>query len=222
MNPAPSLWDTEVGHGYTMADLHKIARIAASTASAQAMDYADRVDTAFSAVAEALLTAEEPPGERELICVGRAAVNDLLTQELRHHGTAPDSDTPGRTRPAFERYWWWAARRTPSHEDRIVEEIALRQIWQQLRPGDRRALVALAVWEDYAAAARARGVVYQTLHSQIRHGRRTFLRLWHEGETPSALWGRDRRRWRQDVDPSQVKDRRTALARRRRAARRSA
>lgn len=29
--------------------------------------------------------------------------------------------------------------------------------------------------------------------ARVRHGRLRFLRYWHEGETPSRLWGSDRR-----------------------------
>jgi hypothetical protein len=97
-----------------------------------------------------------------------------------------DGRAPVRLRPA-------AARPASGPEDRVIERIALAQIWPCLRPAHREALLALAAHGDYGLAARALGKPYSTFKADISRARREFLKLWHEGEAPSRPWVRDRR-----------------------------
>jgi hypothetical protein len=48
-------------HGYTLADLHGLARLAVHTAGTMASNWHDRYDTAWSAIAEHLYAAEHWP-----------------------------------------------------------------------------------------------------------------------------------------------------------------
>lgn len=51
--------------------------------------------------------------------------------------------------------------------------------------------MALAVHEDYAAAAKALGVSPNAFNLSVARGRTHFFRLWHEGEKPARIWGAD-------------------------------
>lgn len=205
----------ELGHGYTMDDLHRLARTAVAGAWAQAGDYVERYETAWGGIAEALYTADEPPPASRLVHAGWIAITDAALDDSRHRGLARSG---GPDPVAFERFWRYTARNTPSPEQYVVEAEALHQIWPTLTPTQQRCLLALAAMGDYAAAATAVGMGYQHFHSHVRNARLRFLALWHEGEVPSGLWGSDRRRWRQDVAPSEV--RRPTTVRRRAARRR--
>lgn len=173
----------EVRHGYTLRDLNDCARIAVANAATRAADYTDRYDAAWHAIAEHLTVSDAPPARNDLIRAGRRAVHREVSDHLRHHGT-PCGAIPGTVRPSFSRYWDDAVGHTPSPETSVVESEALRQIWPHLTPGDHRALNALTLHGTYATAAAALGVAYQTIGCQLRTGRRRFLALWHEGETP--------------------------------------
>jgi hypothetical protein len=51
----------------------------------------------------------------------------------------------------------------------------------------------LATHSDYQKAADALGKPYHSFVSTVSTARKQFLRLWHEHETPSGVWGHDRR-----------------------------
>jgi hypothetical protein len=94
--------------------------------------------------------------------------------------------------PGFARYWFTFGRNTTGPEERIVERIALAQIWDALPEQHRQLIAALAIHDDYGKAAASLGKVRGTYVSQLANARRAFRELWHEGETP--VWGIDRRR----------------------------
>ena len=85
---------------------------------------------------------------------------------------------------------------------------------------ERSTLLALAITGDYKQAAALLDMSYHTFHTSLSRARRKFLALWHEGETPSRMWGRDRRKWREGVD--EVADHRPVMVRRRASWRRQA
>ncbi len=132
----------------------------------------------------------------------RAGLWHVSRHELRHghtldsltrmaHGLAHDgTEGPGRN---FERYWRAVARPADGPEERLVERLALAQIWPRLTSASRNALTALAVYDDHQRAAAALGISYKAFVSRISEGRSQFLALWHDGETPSRPWVRDRR-----------------------------
>ena len=93
----------------------------------------------------------------------------------------------------FQKYWHLSTRPADGPEERIVERIALTQIWAALSPRLRDAFTALAVHDDYGRAAAAVGKTRDQYNSQLSYARRVFLALWHEHETPSRPWGHDRR-----------------------------
>lgn len=188
---------TELRHGYTLADLHGIARLAVHAAGRMAGDWHDRYDTAWSAVAVALYEAEHWPPAHDLVYAGRVAIWAAVDDERHHAGyykrKTIGSEAGAGSSPAFQTYWLEFARTAPSPEPRTVESLALAQIWPTLTPGQRRCLAALATFDDYQSAAAALGVSKAAFVSLVATGRRRFLAAWHEGETPSRVWGCDRR-----------------------------
>jgi hypothetical protein len=183
---------TDLRHGYTLADIHRIAGKATRTEWSQsASNYADRLDTAWHGVVEHLYTADDPPAERDLVWAGRSALQKETQKELSARGISRHYDyTEARN---FGRYWDWFGRNIPSHEDRVIERAALGQIWPHLRPVDQEALLALAAHDHYDTAAAALGKKYNSFAIAVRRARLRFLELWHEGEEPSQPWARDRR-----------------------------
>jgi hypothetical protein len=195
--------ENELRHGYTLDDLRRLAGGVVKHAWSQLGDQADRLEVAWSAIAEALYASESTPTRRELFQAGMDAMSRHDAQDRHHHGVAWSATqryTGFGSSPSFQTYWC-LARTSPSPEDGVVERTALTQIWPRLSEGQRRALLALAAFDDYAAAAKALGIKYQSFHTLVRTARLRFLALWHEGETPSRIWGRDRRIWRRNAGP---------------------
>lgn len=183
--------ETPVAHGYTMRDIDALARAVVMNNRTwwPAGDRDDLHAAAWHGIVEHLCTADETPRRTDLMEAGRRALVEDVKATMRHHGARRDSSNNG-ARHAI--YWQWAGRATPSPENGIVERLALAQILPTLTPGQRRALETLAAAGDYDQAAQLFGSV-TGLKSQLMHGRRRFRALWHEGETPSAHWGCDRR-----------------------------
>ena len=182
--------DTTLAHGYTLADLHDIARHAVHTDwSHHAGDYLDRYDIAWSAVAEHLYAADTAPSRRDLLHHARYTLHAATQNDLRHRGVSHQTN---ETAVNAVRYWT-LLQVIPSHETAVVDRQALWQIWPRLTDADRRALLALAAHDGYREAAAALGMRYYTFCTAVRKARLRFLALWHDGEQPSVLWGRDRR-----------------------------
>ena len=181
--------DTEVRHGYTLADLHQLAKVSVNVAYGQSMDYRDRYDAAWHAIAELLCSADQPPTRLELKNAGVRAVDRIVENDQRHRGF--NRRDPEAGLPRFERYWA-LGRVTPSPEDAIVDRIALAQIWPRLSATHQRILLAYATYSDHALAAAAIDRNIRTYGSHLRHARAAYRALWHEHEIPSAMWGQSR------------------------------
>ena len=187
--------DIPLRHGYTLASIHELTLIAVHCELFyRARDCHERVDIAWSAIAEHLYASEQPPSRSDLIHAGMSAIASLFVSEARSHGI--NVSQRGRTAVPgtnFQKYWHLSARPTDGPEERIVECIALTQIWAALSPRLRDAFTPLAVHNDYGRAAAAVGKTRDQYNSQLSYARRVFLALWHEHETPSRPWGHDRR-----------------------------
>jgi hypothetical protein len=186
--------DQPLKYGYTLAIVDELTTAAVHNERFyQSRDHAERMEIAWSAIVEHLYASEGPPTRHELLHAGMSAIGKHFKAEHRHRGIPQD-----RSRydfgVNFERYWETFARPTPGPEGRIVEHIALEQIWSVLPPMARSTFTALAAWEDYELAAKSVGKTREQFYSQVSYSRRLFLRLWHEGEIPSRPWGHDRRR----------------------------
>jgi hypothetical protein len=188
---------TELRHGYTLTDLHGLARLAVHTAGTAASDWHDRYDTAWSAIAEHLYAAEHWLPRHDFVRVGQLAIYATVDDDRHHHGyykrKTIGAEAGAGSSPAFAAYWEPFTAPAPSPENRVVERLSLTQILPTLTPAQREAILALAACDDYAVAARAIGATGATFKSNVSRGRQRFLAWWHEGEVPSKPWGCDRR-----------------------------
>ncbi|MEV8636555.1 hypothetical protein AB0395_33400 [Streptosporangium sp. NPDC051023] len=184
--------DIEVRHGFTLADLEQMTRAALVADRSMAADISDRRDAAWSAIAEHLCAAETPPTRAELIRVGWQAIYREIRDGYRHYGYADRRwDAGVASGPRFVAYWYSPVQ--PSHEERIVERLAVGQVLARLTPTYRDAVAALATADDYVKAAELLGIGYKALVARVGTARKTVLRLWHEGETPRRVRRTDRR-----------------------------
>jgi hypothetical protein len=186
------LAEAELRHGCTLDRLTRLAHFAARRKRwAGGIALSVRYEVAFAAIAEHLYAAEEPPAIGELIEAGWQAIARHVDAESQFLGRAHDGPAgPGRN---FERYWRAVAAPVDGPEDKVIDRLALAQIWPRLTRANQEAFAALAAHGDYQRAAAALGIPYTTFKSRISDGRRQFLALWHDGETPSRPWVRDRR-----------------------------
>lgn len=211
-----------VRYGFTLADLDRLTRIAVGMAWPRAMDYQDRYEAAWSAIAELLYAGDSMPSERDLKTAGCQAVNRLAQDHGRHWGVDrrnPDAGFEGAAR--FLQFWELFRRATRSPEDNVVERLALRQIWPRLSETHQLVLTAMAIHADNVVAAQVVGKAYATFNSHLKNARREFLAHWHEGEPPSRIWGKADRRRSDRRTTAQVFHERTRQ-RKRRVARREA
>lgn len=176
--------------GYTLNDLERLAskavRYDASGGFWRGAYWRDRLETAWSGIAEHLYAADAPPSERDLVRAGLDALTRAVYELRGHHGIRDNQR-------AFEVYWLESAGVVGSHEPRVVERLTLRQIWPRLSDKHQQVLHALAVYGDHQPAAQALGMSASLWSVHLSKARRSFLRLWHHGETPSRVWGLDRR-----------------------------
>ena len=186
--------DAEIAHGYCYRDVRKLAGYAAHRSHwVRAMPAQDRFDLAVSAIAEFVLAAEQRPAPSELVTVGVQAINKDMVARLRQEGTSyhKPHDPLGPNMANFCVYWWPYIAHVASHENGIVEKIAMSQILPQLKPADRDVIVALAVHGTYGKAAASLGKTHRAFVSHLSRARKQFLGLWHEEEQPSRIWGID-------------------------------
>jgi hypothetical protein len=179
--------------GYTLRDLDQMTRAATIADRTMALDWADKRDIAWSAIAEELLTVEEPPERQHLIRVGWQAIYGTARDSYRARGYRDgDYGVNGEaTMPRFIQFWGRMVEHFP--EDRIIESIAADQIVATLTPTYWDALLALAVCDDYKAGAESLGISYIAFVARVNVARKQVLALWHEGETPHRTRRTDRR-----------------------------
>jgi hypothetical protein len=189
--------DVELRYGYTLGEVNKLARAAVwRDVWHQSLPLSERQDIAWSAIAEYLYACDHKPGTGELT---RAAWNALRAEteaEWHHHGVSRSSSVydGDQAMPGFARYWLALGRNTQGPEEKIVESVTLRQIWDALPERHQVLIAALAETGDYGKAAEALGKARRSYVTQLSEARQAFRVLWHEGETPSRHWGMDRRR----------------------------
>ncbi len=183
--------DDLIGHGYTAFQVVRLAVWAARECRwVNGMEMVHRAETAWEAIIEHLHLVVERPEETELIAVGWKAMKAQHYQDLKAHGLGgKDKALVSR---AFLRYWTSASAPAHSHEDLLVDRIALAQIWTALTPTHRQVLTALAEHDDRRRAERAVNMDTAAFTRTLGRARRAFFALWHEGETPSKMWGYDR------------------------------
>jgi hypothetical protein len=194
---APAGWEPAPGDvhtlrfGYNLADVDRLARASVWRVWGIGLDYLDRYELAWSAVAECLYAApgDSPPSPGDLISAGQDAIAAHADAEQRHRGY--DRET-GAGMPRWAAYWH-GQRPVREPEAGLVERMALWQVWPALTPAQRSAFLAVAACGTYDGAAASLGIARKTLANHLQAGRRRFLALWHEHEQPPRSWGSDRR-----------------------------
>jgi hypothetical protein len=181
-------------HGYTLAQLDRVAREAAYGSRWRFLSIAERIDVARFAILEHLYTCDEPGDFWAVVRLGRQAINAHVVKEMHHRGMTPKTKDPGvAPLPRYWTYWRSTSVPTRSPEDPVVQALALMQILPRLTDTHQRVLLALAEHDDYHAAAASLGKAYHGFETTLSTARKLFLQWWHEGETPSRVWGRDHR-----------------------------
>lgn len=184
----------EVRHGYTLAELDGLARYAVAADRLMAMSATERFDIAWSAIALRLCEDETAPSRSELVQAGWQAIARHVRDGLRQRGYRDGTRDWSSAQPTMPRFvQFWGSPVTPSPEDGVVERLATRQVMTVLSGRYRDAIVALAVHDDYMAAAAALGINYKAFGMRIASARRAINRVWHEGETPRQVRRTDRR-----------------------------
>ncbi|MFI9235818.1 helix-turn-helix domain-containing protein [Streptomyces sp. NPDC053079] len=165
-------------HGYTFRDIEQIARLViAIDRWSHAMGTPDRYQAAQFAITERLLTAEAPPTRNDLINTGLRAADLYVQAEFQTHGFQGPI--------GFARYW-----QTTGHvpwEEKLVECVALAQIWPRLTLAQQQAIMSLALTEDHQAAAVQLGLSPSGFAYHLANARKQAIALWHEHETPRPL-----------------------------------
>jgi hypothetical protein len=213
--------DEQLPHGFTLTELDATAAKAAHASPWRQVAFRQRVDIAQFAILELLYTADDRPGFWTLVKAGQRAIHSYAVKELHHRGLVARTGAPGGV--PITRYWtyWQAlAAATESHEDRIVEAVAVYQILATLRPAYLRVIHALAEHDDYTLAAQSLGKARHGFITTLCVARQFCLQLWHEHETPSRIWGHDFRSARTRRDRTGAKNITITTVRRRRTERR--
>lgn len=181
-----------VAHGYTLRDIHALTRSACAADRTLSADMTTRYDTAWSAIAEHLCSAETPPGWNDLVRIGWQAIYADVRAVNRMYGVDSTSRS-GEVASAPRFVAYWLADRAQAVDVGLLERIAVHQILATLPEHQRQAVVALAVHDDYAAAADALGLKYATLTARLRFARQAFRTLWFAPDTAPPAKGTDRR-----------------------------
>lgn len=184
---------TEIRFGYTLADLDAMARAACRADRSLASDADTRYQVAWSAIAIAIVEAPHRPRRDALVRVGWQAIYDEIRQMRHTLGMARDSSDSAFGMVAGHRAQSFWYQPTAQFEDALVERLAVPAIVATLTDTERSAVVALAVHDDYAAAAGALGVKMSTLTVRLSAARRRFYRRWYAPHVPPKVKGTDRR-----------------------------
>jgi hypothetical protein len=196
--PVVPAGDVELRHGYPLGAVNRLAMAAVRRdVWHRSLPVAERLEIAWSAIVESLYDCENPPPSSALIRAAWNAMRAHVENEWHTHGVSRTRSVyeGDQAMPNYWRYWWPQTRTTSSPENWIVEQMALWQIWEQLRPRHQELLMALAIHDDYGLAAKSLGYdKRQTYVTLLSKARREFFELSHEGEQPSRMWGQDRRR----------------------------
>lgn len=177
----------DLPHGYTLARVESLARVAARATLTEGDTMADRVDDAWAAMVERLYADPTPISAPHLVWEGRKALYRSDRDRLKEHGFFDRDARYGPcSAPRFQEYWF---KRSDSFEHQLVERQTFAAIWPRLTDRDRQVLTALAIYGGHIPAAQAIGVCHGSFRTYVSEARRRFFKMWHAGETPSKLWG---------------------------------
>ena len=144
--PRPQ-YDVEIAHGFTLKQINGLSVQAAKLCNwVNGMEMTHRAVTTWSAIVEYLQLSYSRPEETELIATGWKEMKTQHYKDLQAHGLGGQDRSV--VSKAYTRYWTTESAPTHSHEDRIVDTLAMAQIWPRLTSLQRDVLRALADHDD--------------------------------------------------------------------------
>jgi hypothetical protein len=169
-------------HGWTLPELHALARSAALSNRWLVSDFAVRYEAAWDGIVDELLAAPARPSWRDLAAAGKGAVSRTLLKDFCHtYGVANRDLTAGiGSAPRFAAYWF--ERDGDGFTERVTERVALGQVMAAVGPRHARFLEALAAAPDMRSAAEALGIPRGSLSAYISQARDAFEALWYSPE----------------------------------------
>lgn len=170
-----------IRHGWTVDDVGRLAwGVAATDAWNRAMTAGERYDHARYGIVTHLLSSDETPSRHDLYRAGQAEISSAAYAELRYKGVDDKQDYG--TVPRAAAYWHTSAANPV--EERVIERIALHQVWPLLTRRQAQALSTVAACDDYQQAVEALGVTERSLAGRLLEARRKVTTAWFEHETP--------------------------------------
>lgn len=165
--------------------LDKTARIAANSAKTTT-PYQDRVEIAWSAIAEMALLDYTAP-ESHLVQAGKEAIWSAWHQDIQAHGL----DRDYQPRPGFTKYWTSVT--DAGFAESLIDKLAVSQVLRCLTDAEFTAITALANTDSYAAAAASLGLTEAAFLSRVSRARKRLRAEWFAPETPTAHGTVDKR-----------------------------
>jgi DNA-directed RNA polymerase specialized sigma24 family protein len=193
--------------GLTFADLVGAARRAVKyDFGTRGFDYEDRYETAWFGVVECLYAASEPVEAYDLYIAGLDALRKMRSDDRRTRGFKnQDSYNGPGSAPGFVTYWLPPSTQTQTEAGfaaRLVDEMAVRQVFALLTRPQREALLALALHSDYNTAARSLGLSLEAFAGRLKNARVTFFAAWYAPDPVPDGWTRNQTVWRYDLRPA--------------------
>lgn len=180
-----------VRHGYTMRDIDRLAKLSVYRDRTFTSDGHHRYGIAFSAIAESILTALDPPTDQDLVRAGWQAIYADVREMNHVYGRRPDQGAVEvASKPRYVTYW---TNRPNQFEDNVTDQIAVWQVMRGLTETETQAIISLAMHDNYAAAAAAIDVKYSTFTMRISSARRKLRTLWFAPDSPPSRRTTDRR-----------------------------
>lgn len=170
--------------GWTLPEIHDIARAAAIANRWYVSDIDIRYEAAWDGIIDHLLAADERPDRHYLAQVAKGSVSRKLLKDFCHtYGVAGRDLANGiGSAPNFAVYW--NDRRDTAFDDRIAEREALRQVMGTLSPAHREALETLAAVGTLEAGAVMLGISRGAFQRRTRLAREAFEARWYAPEAP--------------------------------------
>lgn len=168
-----------IAHGYNMADLDRLAHMAARASFTRYGSHADRYQNARDALVDALLSATERPDPGNLLYQAKRHVAAKAQSEQYATGYDPKTNSQSKGHTTY-----WQPKNAPSPERAVVERCAVWQIMAALTPEQCRTLNLVAEASDVDQAAHVLGLTRNGVLYRMRAIRQEFGKLWYEHETP--------------------------------------
>lgn len=169
----------------SMDELHRIVSRSVQWNAKHILDPGDAYEAAWGSCAELLLTSPDCT-PKELQKEAKSAIWRMVRERAHTLGYRDNELYNGPwSSPSSVTYWIHQDREQPSWEDSLLEKVAFAQVWTQLSPTHKDALVCLATYQDNQESARALGMSLSSFKVLVGRARKAFSRLWFDWEQPA-------------------------------------